>query len=358
VEGNTVRLGVLGLHNHYHIYPMAEYLRRGIDGVRLVAVYDERQELAADFAQTYGVPDVYGSREDLLTQTELDAVLVMSDTASHHDDVLACAQHRKHVLLDKPIAIHTREAIEMVQAAEKANVVFMMAYLIRYLPAYRKAKELIQSGVIGRPLTMKISIRCPLAFIRDNPKATEPGWYTDPKRGGAGGFLDHGIHYADAMRFLLGSEPVKVFGKVGKVTDHPIEVDDYGVCVVTTDSGQIVTIESTWHAPQWYAPLTSQEECLVVGTEGELHVHYQKSPQLEVSGKGIVGREYYDWLGEERYEVCYRDILIDFARVIREGQRAPVTGHDGQLALAVIEGSYLSSRTGQEIDLSPENLTN
>jgi hypothetical protein len=44
---------------------------------------------------------------------------------------------------------------------------------------------------------------------------------------------------------------------------------------------------------------TSQEECLVVGTEGELHIHYQKSPQLEVSGNGIVGREYYDWLGEE-----------------------------------------------------------
>jgi predicted dehydrogenase len=260
VGGNTVRLGVLGLHNHYHIYPMAEYLRRGIDGVRLVAVYDERQELAADFAQTYEVPNVYGSREDLLTQTELDAVLVMSDTASHHDDVLACAQHRKHILLDKPIAIHTREAIEMVQAAEKANVVFMMAYLIRYLPAYRKAKELIQAGVIGRPLTMKISIRCPLGFIRDNPKATDPGWYTDPKRGGAGGFLDHGIHYADAMRFLLGSEPVKVFGKVGKVTDHPIEVDDYGVCVVTTDSGQIVTIESSWHAPKWYATLNNQEK--------------------------------------------------------------------------------------------------
>lgn len=351
MAGTTVRLGVLGLHNHYHIYPMAEYLRRGINGVQLVAVYDERKELAEDFAKAYNVPDVHGSREDLLSQPELDAVLVMSYTASHHDDVLACAKCHKHILLDKPIAVNSREAMQMVQAAEEANVVFMMAYLIRYLPAYKKAKELIQSGVIGRPLTMKISIRCPLGFIRDNPNATHPGWYTDPKRGGAGGFLDHGIHYADAMRFLLGSEPVKVFGKVCKVTDHQIEVDDYGVCVVTTDSGQIVTIESTWHAPKWYAPLTSQEECLVVGTEGELHVHYQKSPQLEVSGNGIVGREYYDWLDEERYEVCYRDILFDFASVIREGRQAPVTGRDGQLAFSVIEGSYLSSQTGREINL-------
>jgi predicted dehydrogenase len=347
----TVRLGVLGLHNHYHIYPMAEYLRREINGVQLVAIYDERKELAEDFAKFYNVANIYASREDLLSQPEVDAILVMSYTASHHDDVLACAKRGKHILLDKPIAINSGQALKMVQAAKEANVVFMMAYLIRYLPAYKKAKQLIRSGAIGRPLTMKISIRCPLGFIRDNPKATDPGWYTDPKRGGAGGFLDHGIHYADAMRFLLGSEPVKVFGKVSKLTDHPIEVDDYGVCVVTTDSGQIVTIESTWHAPQWYAPLTSQEECLVVGTEGELHIHYQKSPQLEVSGNGIAGREYYDWLGEERYEVCYRDILIDFAAAIREGHQAPVTGRDGQLALAVIEGAYLSSQTGRETNL-------
>jgi predicted dehydrogenase len=148
---------------------------------------------------------------------------------------------------------------------------------------------------------------------------------------------------------------VKVFGKVSKVTDHQIAVDDYGVCVVTTNKGEIVTIESSWHAPQWYAPLTSQEECLIVGTEGELHIHYQKSPQLEVSGNGIVGREYYDWLNEERYEVCYRDVLSDFVAVIRGGLKAPVTGRDGQLALSVIEGAYLSSQTGREVNLESAN---
>ncbi|HEY6840042.1 MAG TPA: Gfo/Idh/MocA family oxidoreductase [Chthoniobacterales bacterium] len=351
MPGTTVKLGVLGLHNHYHIYPMAEYLRRGIPGVELVAVYHDHQEQAEQFAKSYGGLTVYGSRQELLSQSDLDAVLIMSFTASHHDDVLACVERKKHILVDKPIALNVREATEMVRVAEEGNVVFMMAYLIRYLPAYKKAKELIQSGVIGRPLTMKISIRCPLGFIRDNPTATEPGWYTDPERGGAGGFLDHGIHYADAMRFLLGSEPVKVFGKVSKVTDHQIAVDDYGVCVVTTDKGEIVTIESSWHAPQWYAPLTSQEECLIVGTEGELHIHYQKSPQLEVSGNGVAGREYYDWLNEDRYEICYRDALIDFVAVIREGRKASVTGYDGQLALSVIEGAYLSSQIGREVNL-------
>jgi len=348
----TIRLGVIGLHNHYHIFPMAAYLAKGLPGLELVAVYDERTELARAFCQTYRVAETYSSREALLENSNIQAVLVMSDTGSHHDDVLACVQHKKHVLLDKPIAISTAQAEEMVNAAAEVGIVFMMAYLIRYLPAYRKAKQFIEEGRIGRPLSMRIGIRCPLNFIRDSPDADSPGWYIDPKRAGAGGFLDHGIHYADTLRFLLNSEPVSVFGKVAKLTDHAIEVDDYGVCIVTTNRGEIVTIESTWHAPEWYAPLTSQEECLIVGTKGEIHIHYQKSPQLEISGNGTVGREYYDWLAEERYEICYRDVLTDFAETIRSGRTPSVSGRDGHVALRTIENAYRSSESGCVIEMS------
>jgi predicted dehydrogenase len=351
---DTIKLGIIGLHNHYHIYPMADYLLKGLPGLTLACVYDERTSLAKEFATKYQVPDVCSSRESLLADSDADAVLIMSDTASHHADLLASISQKKHVLLDKPIAINVREATEMVTAAHQAGIVFMMAYLIRFLPPYRKAKELIDEGVIGRPLSMRIGIRCPLTFIRDNPNASEPGWYTDPKRAGAGGFLDHGIHYADTLRFLLGSEPVEVFGKVAKLTDHRIGVDDYGVCVVTTDKEEIVTIESTWHAPAWYAPLTSQEECLIVGTDGEIHIHYQTSPQLEVSGKGNTGRLYYDWLGEERYEVCYRDVLLEFADTIRGRRKLSVSGVDGKIALQLIEASYESSKTGKVVHLEPD----
>jgi len=350
-SNREIRLGVLGLHNHYHIYPMARFAAAGMGGLQIVGVYDERPALAEEFARLYNIPAVHSTSDELLERSDLDGVLIMSYTASHHSDVLAAVRHGKHILLDKPISIDTTEATEMVQAAEDARVILMMAYLIRFLPAYRKAKELITRGVIGRPLTMKISIRCPLDFIRDHPGATQAGWYTDPKRGGAGGFLDHGIHYADTMRFLLGTEPVSVIGKIAKLTDHNIEVDDYGVCVVTTNTGQIITIESTWHAAKWYAPLISQEECLVVGTEGEIHIHYQKSPQLEVSGNGIAGRAYYDWLDDERYEVCYRDALLEFADAICGRREPSVTGRDGRTALAVIEAAYRSSKSGTEVKL-------
>lgn len=347
----TIRLAVLGLHNHYHAFPMADYVRKGIDGVEIVAVYDERRDYAADYARQFNIARLAGSRDELLAASDIDGVLVMSHTAAHHDDVLACAKAGKHVLLDKPIALNVAEAGAMVAAADAAGIVFMLAYHVRFLPVYQKVKALIHEGVIGRPMTMKMSIRCPLQYVTDTPTSKTPGWYVDAALAGGGGFLDHAVHYTDAMRYLLGSEGRRVFGKVAKLTDHDIAVDDYGVCIVTTDEGQLVTIESTWHAADWYSPMASPEECLIVGTEGEIHVHHQKSPQLEVSGRGIPGRQYFDWKGDDRQMIAYRNLVVDFARAISSGTPPGVDGRDGLHALAVIEAAQQSSDAGREIEI-------
>jgi predicted dehydrogenase len=348
----TLRLGVLGLHNHYHAFPMADYVRRGIDGIEIVAVHDERFDYASDYARQFGIAHVARSRDELLADATIDAVLVMSHTAAHLDDVLTCTRAGKHVLIDKPIALTVAEAQEMVAAAEAAGIVLMLAYHVRFSPVYQKVKALIDEGVIGRPMTMKMSIRCPLQYVTDTPTSSTPGWYIDPALAGGGGFLDHAVHYTDAMRYLLGSEAVRVFGKVAKLTDHQIKVDDYGVCLVTTDKGEIVTIESTWHAADWYSPMASPEECLIVGTGGEIHVHHQKSPQLEVSGRGIPGRQYFDWKGDDRQMIAYRNILVDFARAISSGTAPGVDGRDGLRALAIIEAAHESSAVGREIEVS------
>jgi predicted dehydrogenase len=347
----TLRLAVLGLHNHYHAFPIADFARRGIEGVEIVSVFDERRDYAAAYAQQFGIGKVAASRDELLGDASVDGVVVMSHTAAHRGDVIACAEAKKHVLLDKPIALTVAEAAEMVAAADRAGIVFTIAYHIRFAPAYRKARALIEDGVIGRPLTMKISIRCPLKYVTETPTATAPGWYADPALAGGGGFLDHAVHYSDAMRYLLGSEAAQVFGKVGKLTDHDIALDDYGVCIVTTDRREIVTIESTWHAADWYSPMASPEECLIVGTDGEIYVRYLASPQLEVSGKGIAGRQYFDWKGDDRQLIAYRDMVVDFADAIRGGRAPAVDGRDGLRALEIIEAAYASSAAGRELKI-------
>lgn len=350
-----VTLGIIGLNNHYHVIPMAALARDGLVEATITGVFDQRDGYAAAFAAEYGIETVYESRDALLADPRIDAVIVMSDTASHHGDVLASVAAGRSVLIDKPLSITEAQGREMVDAADAAGADIMVAFHIRFAPAYLRARQLIDDGVIGTPLSMRIAIRVPLEYVKNSPTDAAPGWYADPALAGGGGFLDHAVHYVDAFRFLLGSEAAAVTAVIGTLAHPDLAVDDYGVAVVTTDANQVVTIESTWHAPGWYAPESSPEECVIVGTSGELVLRYHGEPQLEYVGPSTNGRVREDWHGDERGAIAYRRILEEFIASVAEGRHpSGSTGADGLAATRVIEAAYRASETGTSVVLQPE----
>ncbi len=217
----TLGIGFIGLHNHYHAYPMGDYLQRGLPGTRLVAVSDERQHYAEEFAQRYGAEAAYRDYRAVLDRRDVDVVVVTSYTSAHAEHCIASARAGKHILLDKPIATTLEDAARIIEAARKHGVKLMMAYLLRFIPAYQRAKVLIEEGIIGRPTSAFYSIRIPVGFIRDAPGAAEQGWYIDPMKGGGGGFIDHGVHFAASSPLLKGrSEQLKVPGMPPSGMDH------------------------------------------------------------------------------------------------------------------------------------------
>ncbi len=165
----TLGIGFVGLHNHYHAYPMGDYLHRGLPGGRLVAVADERQDYAEQFARRYGAEAAYRDYRAVLERDDVDIVVVTSYTSAHAEHCIAAAQAGKHILLDKPIATTIEDATRIIEAAREHKVKLMMAYLLRFIPAYQRAKALIEEGVIGRPTSAFYSIRVPVDFIRDHP---------------------------------------------------------------------------------------------------------------------------------------------------------------------------------------------
>jgi predicted dehydrogenase len=346
-----LRLGVVGVHNHYHAYPFAEEVEKGIDGIRLVAVADERAELARAFAARFCAGEWTQSYEDLIARADIDAVIVTSDTASHAAHVEAAAAAGKHVLLDKPIATTLADADRIVAASEHVKV--MLAYLLRFVPACVRAREAVRQGAVGRLVSGSYSIRVPLEFIKDSPEAVTQGWYADPERGGGGGFLDHAVHFTDFFRWFFESEAESVLARIGNLVHKDLPVDDYGIAVYTLESGAVVTVESTWHAPGWYAPLTSPDRCTLTGTDGEIELHYQTSPQLEIQGNTPPHdeRRYIDFVGDDRYERCYRDMLVEFAATIAEDRPPSPDALDGRRALEWVLAAYESEREGRAISL-------
>lgn len=347
---SDVRLGVIGLHNHYHAYPMAEFLQRGIDGAELVAVADEREQEARVFAERYGVPTWTTDYRELLSRDDISAVIVTSYTSAHAEHVEAAAESGKHVLLDKPIATTLEDAERIVEAGRQVKV--MLAYLLRFLPAYRKAHEIVASGGVGELVSGLYSIRVPAGFIKDTPDATAQGWYADPEKAGGGGFLDHAVHFTDFFRWFFGSEASSVIARIGALTYRDLGVDDYGIAVYSLENGAIVTVESTWHAADWYGPLSSPDRCTLTGTRGEIELHYQKSPQIEIASLDdpYRGRVYLDWAGEDRYEVCYRNLVEEFVACIRDDRPPQPDADDGRRALEMALAAYASDRENRAIE--------
>ncbi len=173
-------------------------------------------------------------------------------------------------------------------------------------------------------------------------------------RGGGGGFLDHGVHFTDFFRWFYAAEAVSVTAQMGSLTYKDLGVEDYGIATYTLDSGAIVTVESTWHAADYFGPLASPDHASLSGTRGEIELHYQRSPQTEIQGidPPWVGRQYLDLVGEERYEACYRDLLIAFGEFVRGGNPDDLpTAQDGLRALEMILAAYESDRTGRRVAL-------
>jgi len=347
-------IGIIGLHNHYHAFPMANYLKRGMAGLRLVAVSDERADIGEAFAREYCAGNYHADYRDLLDRPDVDAVIVTSYTSIHADQVEAAAEAGKPVLLDKPIATNLEDAARIVAASGRVKV--MMAHLLRFLPIYRKAWEMVQEGVVGELVSGLYSIRIPADFIKDSPHATSQGWYADVTKSGGGGFIDHGVHFTDFFRWFFASDAKDVVARIASLTYRNLSVEDYGIATYRLKSGAITTVESTWHAAEWYGPIASPDRCTLTGTEGEIELHYQKSPQLEIATRvgSARGRSYFDLQGEDRELVCYRKLLEEFGRYVIEDRAPTPSALDGYHALAMVLAAYESSRLGRTVSLSAE----
>jgi len=252
-------IGIIGLHNHYHAFPMADYLRKGMPGLRLVAVSDERADVGEAFAREYCGGNYHADYHDLLNRSDIDAVIVTSYTSIHAVQVEAAADAGKAVLLDKPIATNLEDAARIVAAGRRVKV--MMAYLLRFLPIYRKAWEILQEGAVGKLVSGFYSIRIPADFIKDSPNATTQGWYSDVAKSGGGGFIDHGVHFTDFFRWFFASDAEDVVARMANLTYRQLPVEDYGIATYRLKSGAIATVESTWHAAEWYGPMASPDRC-------------------------------------------------------------------------------------------------
>lgn len=194
-----IRLAYLGTGyiNSVHVQAAKE-----LEGIQSFAVYSRDKDRGAAFAARYNLPQYYTDYDELLSNSKIDAVIIGLPTPLHKEFMIKAAQAGKHVLCEKPIAGTVREAKQMIDAAEQASIIFMVAQVLRFWPEYVAAKSIVDNLTLGN-IRMLSATR-----LNTIPDWSSGNWLLDPEQSG-GVPVDLHIHDLDFCRWILG-DPTSV----------------------------------------------------------------------------------------------------------------------------------------------------
>lgn len=197
---DPIRWGILGCGDVTEVKSGPGFKKA--KGSTITACMRRDSEKAADYAFRHKIPRWYDDAEALIHDDEVDAVYIATPPSTHKFFTLKAAEAGKPVYVEKPMAINSCEAQEMIKVCEEFNVPLFVAFYRRSQPVYIKVKEIIDNGLIGVPRSFNLVLK------RDDNKNIPNGstlpWRYVPEISGGGIFVDMGSHQLDILDWILG----------------------------------------------------------------------------------------------------------------------------------------------------------
>ena len=173
---------------------------------KIVAIASRTHESAREAAKNLKIPKAFGSYQDLLDDTSIDAVYIPLPNHMHVPWTIKALAANKHVLCEKPIALTATEAKELLKETEKfPHLKVMEAFMYRHHPQWIQALELINAGGIG----MVKTVHSFFSYYNDDPENIR-----NMVDIGGGGLMDIGCYCISLARLIFDEEPQRVFGKI------------------------------------------------------------------------------------------------------------------------------------------------
>lgn len=306
---------------------------RKVPALRLEGVYGPdpaRAAAAAKAAGTEGFHDL----EALLARSE--AVFVAGESHRHAERGLAAARAGRHVLVEKPIDVSPAAAEALVSVCRKAGVVLSVVSQKRFTPRFRRVRDVIASGALGRLRSGSLLMRArrPEAYFREGT-----GWRGDAARGG-GVLLNQGVHMTDLLGWWFGDfEAARGFEAPGGLNLHAPETVGGAVRFASGAVASLVlTAGTSYPMPEFIE---------VVGEKGAIQIEGGRVRAWDVEGQhpaGLLGpltrklplplrTALHTEALASPVDGKLEDQLADFARSARDGTVPSVTGEDGLRAL-------------------------
>ncbi|SFJ53427.1 Gfo/Idh/MocA family protein [Thermoflavimicrobium dichotomicum] len=345
----TVKFGIVGAGgiSEAHLKAIQKEPR-----VVVGAIADVVKEVAIGQAGKYQIPNVYQDYREMLENDDLDAVIICVPNFLHAPVAIDALKAGKHVLSEKPMALNSELAKQMIETADQTGKVLMIAQNNRFHAETTMLKKWIAENKLGQIYHAKTG------WVRRNGIPGWGSWFTQKELSGGGALIDVGVHVLDLTLWLMDfPKPVSVMGKTydvfgpekkkllgyGKVVDQgSYNVEDLAVAMIQFEEGSSLVLDASW------ASHIAQERVYVslYGKEGgaELDLFHKKLTLYTDSPDGPVDQISHLPPEDERL-----NLLKHFVDVI-EGKAEPICKPEQSLLVQqILDAIYQSAEKGELI---------
>jgi len=312
-----LKMGIIGVGRLG--YEHACNIANRVPGTELVAICDGNLARAKEVAEELGVSNVYSDPKEMCANPEVEAVAIVTNTASHVEMIKIAMDAGKHVFCEKPLA----ETVEKCKEAEKIveshpELIFMLGFMRRFDNSYQIAKKKMENGDIGDVILVRCYSQDPVSIIKGTLEYA-------PRSGGQ--FIDMSIHDIDLIRWLTGSEPKKLWAIGGCYEFKQYKDWDDGdnvSCLLQCENDAMAFFFAGRAAAHG-----SHVETEIVGTKGTLRIASVPTNSLvEVMSEHGVCREcYQDFI--TRWHDAYVTELEYFCDHVAKNEKAYPCVYDG-----------------------------
>ncbi len=274
--------------------------------------------------------------EKVLSDPDVEAVVVNAPTAQHPQVLKAAVQHGKHVFTEKALTVATTDADEVVKLVNQSGIKFMISLPSRTRPEVLFMRQVIDKGWLGKVTLMRARVAHNAAL--DHWFHDGSAWFADAALAGGGALFDLGCHTTDVMRWLMG-KPKSVIAKVQNFSGaYPI--DDNTVAVIEFESGALGILDTAWVHRAGPNPYE------FYGTAGYLGLNTAPDAGINLSSTQLQPQEIQGYIKPTNLPKALPMPMDQWISAILHGTSMSITVEDGRNLTEMLEGIYTSARSG------------
>jgi len=223
----------------------------------IVALMEKNKEVGEMVSKKYGIK-CYNDEEEMLENEECDAVYIGTPVFCHYDQAMIALKYKKHVFIEKPIALNSEQGEKLVKEFKKANLQLYVGYMMKYHNLHIKARKLVLENKIGQISSVRMQFTCWYPDIKG-------AWRQNKKLGGGGAIMDLGVHCIELTEYILGDE-IESVKSFYQTTTFNYEVEDSAILIFRTKNGTPGHIDVSFNVPD----KASNSKLEIYGTKGNI----------------------------------------------------------------------------------------